>query len=102
MQCTKLAERSNAVRLGIDDVVQAAVREGTDLGLRAKPLVAAGDPLPSGILVPMVIERLSQPDCVKRGYLLHGFPRTRDQALALQMAGSRPCVMVVDLSDFYE
>jgi len=63
---------------------------GTELGKKAKTFIDRGDLVPDDITIPMILDRLKQPDC-KNGWLLDGFPRNRNQAVkldeALQEAG---------------
>jgi len=63
--------------------LRAEVGNGTELGRKAKEYMDAGDLVPDALVVEMVAQRLTQPDC-SGGYLLDGFPRTMAQALALE------------------
>ena len=60
----------------------AAVKNGTDLGKKAAPLMAAGKLVPDDLIIGLIKEQLSAPEC-KKGFLLDGFPRTSGQAVAL-------------------
>lgn len=64
------------------ELLRAAVREGTDLGRKAKAFMDAGELVPDDLVLAMMKERLAKDDC-RRGFLLDGFPRTRAQAEAL-------------------
>jgi adenylate kinase len=64
------------------DMLRAAVKEGTELGLVAKRYMDAGELLPDEVVVSIIRERLAQPDAA-RGFLLDGFPRTIEQARTL-------------------
>jgi adenylate kinase len=64
------------------DLLRAAVREGTELGRRAKVFMDSGALVPDDLVLAMMKERLAKDDC-RRGFLLDGFPRTRPQAEAL-------------------
>jgi adenylate kinase len=73
------------------DLLRAAVRDGTDLGRRAKAFMDAGKLVPDDLVLAMMRERLLQPDC-RNGFLLDGFPRTRAQAQALtEMLAAANC-----------
>ena len=67
-------------------MLRAAVREGTELGRKAKGIMDSGALVPDDLIVAMVGERLARPDCA-RGFVLDGFPRTIPQAEALREAG---------------
>ncbi|PKC51896.1 adenylate kinase, partial [Rhizophagus irregularis] len=64
------------------DMFRAAIKEGTELGLKAKSFMDQGALVPDEVTIGIVRERLSQQDCEK-GFLLDGFPRTVPQAEAL-------------------
>eukprot|EP00041_Stephanoeca_diplocostata_P010121 m.160643 g.160643 ORF g.160643 m.160643 type:complete len:496 (-) comp18031_c0_seq1:113-1600(-) len=82
--------KSNAVQLEINEVINAAVTLETPNGQAAAPFVSAGNIVPNSVLVPIVLDRLSEDDCKRNGYVLRGFPETRVQAVALQAAGILP------------
>ncbi len=67
------------------DMLRAAVKAGTPLGLAAKKVIDAGQLVSDDVIVSLVLERLKQPDCI-RGYLFDGFPRTIPQAEAMRGA----------------
>jgi adenylate kinase len=64
------------------DILRAAVREGNDLGRKAKEYMDRGDLVPDDVIVAMIIERISGPEA-DDGFILDGYPRTRVQAQAL-------------------
>lgn len=68
------------------DMLRAAVAAKTPLGLKAKSIMDAGELIPDEVIIPMVIERVSEPDC-ERGFIFDGFPRTVAQAEALMNEG---------------
>jgi len=94
-QCEMLVEKYGVVHLSTGDMLRAAVQEGSELGMKAKALMEAGELVPDDLIVTMITERLKQPDCESKGWLLDGFPRTRAQADALSAAQIVPHVFVV-------
>ncbi|WP_375773224.1 adenylate kinase [Archangium gephyra] len=70
-------------QISTGDILRKAVREGTELGKLAGPLMAAGAYVPDEIVIGIVEERLKEPDCA-HGFVLDGFPRTPPQAEALE------------------
>ncbi len=64
------------------DILRAAVAGRTELGLQAQSYMDRGELVPDGLMIELIKERLQQPDC-QRGFILDGFPRTIDQAVAL-------------------
>ena len=86
-------------QISTGDMLRAAIRAGTPLGLAAKKVMDAGQLVSDDIIIGLVRDRLQQPDCAK-GYLLDGFPRTLGQAEALKSAGVRiDCVLEIDVED---
>jgi len=81
-QAQKLVERYKVPQISTGDIFRQAVRDQTELGKKAKEYMDRGELVPDQIVVGMVEERLSQPDC-KNGFILDGFPRTIAQAEAL-------------------
>ncbi len=84
-QAKKLLDEFGIPHISTGDILRDAVRQGTDLGKRAGPLMAAGKLVPDDVVVALAIDRLRQPDC-GRGFVLDGFPRTIPQAEALDTA----------------
>ena len=68
-------------------MLRAAVKDKTELGVKAKEHMDAGQLVPDELIINVVVERLKQPDCQSQGWLLDGFPRTRAQADALAKLG---------------
>ncbi len=91
--------RFSIPQISTGDMLRAAIRAGTSLGLAAKKVMDAGQLVSDDIIIGLVKERLQQPDCAK-GYLLDGFPRTIAQADALKAAGiGIDYVLEIDVDD---
>ena len=81
-QASRLAARRGVPQISTGDMLRQAAAEGTPLGLKAKAIMEAGELLPDAVIVDLIRERISRPDCA-RGFFLDGFPRTSGQAEAL-------------------
>ncbi len=81
-----IKERYGIPQISTGDMLRAAVKAGTPLGLAAKKVMDAGQLVSDDIIIGLVKERLKEPDCAS-GYLFDGFPRTIPQADALKDAG---------------
>ncbi|KGP77185.1 adenylate kinase [Desulfosporosinus sp. Tol-M] len=81
-QAGPLVERFGIPHISTGDMFRAAIKNGTEQGLKAKSFMDAGGLVPDEVTIGVVAERLAQPDCVK-GFLLDGFPRTLAQGTAL-------------------
>ena len=84
-QARRLVDRYDIVQLSTGDMLRAAVKAGTSLGKEAQDIMEAGDLVPDGLMVNLIAERISRPDCAN-GFILDGFPRTRAQAEALDLS----------------
>ncbi|TCN19332.1 adenylate kinase [Mesobacillus foraminis] len=82
-QAEKIVAKYNIPHISTGDMFRAAMKEGTELGLKAKSFMDQGALVPDEVTIGIVRERLSKPDCEK-GFLLDGFPRTVAQADALE------------------
>ena len=81
-QAANLVKRYGILHISTGDMFREAVKEGTPLGKEAKSYMDAGKLVPNEVTIGIVRERLSKPDCQK-GFILDGFPRTVEQADAL-------------------
>ena len=81
-----LVEKLNAPQISTGDILRAAVKNGTPVGLKAKAFMDAGDLVPDDVIISIVKERLAEDDC-KNGYIFDGMPRTLAQAEALDAQG---------------
>jgi adenylate kinase len=81
-QAKKLTEAFGIPQISTGDMLREAVKNGTELGLKAKSFMDAGGLVPDEVVIGIVKERLSKSDCDK-GFILDGFPRTIPQATAL-------------------
>ena len=81
-QAQRLVQKHGIVQLSTGDMLRAAVRAGTLVGLRAKAIMDRGELVPDEVVVTIVADRIAEPDA-KNGFILDGFPRTVPQAVAL-------------------
>jgi adenylate kinase len=84
-QAARLVDTYRITHISSGDMLRAAVKEGTKLGLEADAYMKAGKLVPDEVVIGMILERIARPDCAK-GFMLDGFPRTRPQAEALDKA----------------
>lgn len=81
-QATRLTETRGLVQLSTGDMLREAIANGTELGRKAKSVMDAGKLVADDIIIGMIAERLSSPECAN-GVILDGFPRTIEQAKGL-------------------
>jgi len=81
-QAKKVVTRFDIPQISTGEIFRAAMKEGTEMGKKAKEYIDRGDLVPDEIVVGIVADRLAEDDC-KKGFLLDGFPRTLPQADAL-------------------
>ena len=85
-QATYLKEKFDIPQISTGDMLRAHVKKGTALGVAAKKIMDSGALVSDDIIIGMVKERITEPDCAK-GFLFDGFPRTIPQADAMKHAG---------------
>jgi len=86
-------------QISTGDMLRAAVKAGTPLGVAAKKVMDAGQLVPDDLIINLVKDRIKEPDCAK-GFLFDGFPRTIPQAEAMRDAGvAIDCVVEIDVPD---
>jgi len=96
-QAARLAERYDVPHISTGDMLRAAVKAGTEFGLRAKEIMDAGQLVSDDVVLGIISERLAEDDA-HRGWLLDGFPRTEPQARGLAaMVGPGGIDMAIDL-----
>ena len=85
-QAEKICEKLNIPAISTGNILRAAVKDGTEMGLKAKSYMDAGQLVPDEVVIGIIKDRLNDDDC-KNGFLLDGFPRTIPQAQALLDSG---------------
>ena len=85
-QATFICQKYGIPQISTGDMLRAAVKAGTALGIEAKKIMDAGGLVSDGLIINLVKERITQPDCAG-GFLFDGFPRTIPQADAMKAAG---------------
>ena len=98
-QAQFICEHFGIPQISTGDMLRAAVKAGTPLGMAAKKVMDAGGLVSDEIIIGLVNDRLQQPDCAE-GYLFDGFPRTLPQAEAMKAAGvALDYVLEIDVAD---
>jgi len=96
-QATFICQAYGIPQISTGDMLRAAVKAGTEMGLAAKKIMDAGGLVSDDIIIGLVKERITHADCAK-GFLFDGFPRTLPQADALKHAGVKlDCVLEIDV-----
>lgn len=99
-QATRICERFGIPWISTGDILRAAVKAGTPLGVQVQTLLSAGALVGDDMMIDLVRERLGRPDTAA-GFVLDGFPRTLVQAAALDdiMAGAPPYALVLEVPE---
>ncbi|MGB4812084.1 MAG: adenylate kinase [Methylophilaceae bacterium] len=98
-QATFIKEKFAIPQISTGDMLRAAVKAGTPLGLEAKSFMDSGGLVPDAVIIGMVNERIKEADCAN-GFLFDGFPRTIPQAEAMKKAGvTIDYVVEIDVPD---
>jgi adenylate kinase len=92
-QAAVLCEHLNIPTISTGNIIREALRTGTEMGLKAKSYMDAGQLVPDEVVIGIVKDRLQEDDC-KNGFILDGFPRTIPQAEALDEMGANIDVVV--------
>ncbi len=87
-QATFICKKYAIPQISTGDMLRAAVKAGTPLGIEAQKIMASGGLVGDELIINLVKERIAQPDCAQ-GFLFDGFPRTIPQAEAMKLAGVR-------------
>ena len=98
-QAEILSHKLGIPTISTGNILRAAIKNGTPVGLKAKSYVESGALVPDDVIIGIVAERLAEPDC-KGGYILDGMPRTIPQAEALETAGvAIDCALSIEIAD---
>lgn len=98
-QAEIISEKLNIPTISTGNILRAAVKNGTPVGLKAKEYMDAGKLVPDEVIIGVINERLQEEDC-KGGYILDGVPRTIAQAEAIEAAGiTFDAVVSIEVSD---
>ena len=98
-QAEIISKQLNIPTISTGNILRAAVKNGTPIGLKAKEYMDAGALVPDEVIIGIIVERLAEPDCAN-GYILDGVPRTLAQADALEAAGIHfDAVVSIEISD---
>ena len=97
-QADLVSQELSVPHISTGDMLRAAIRGETAVGLKAKTFMDAGNLVPDDVVIEIVKERIAHPDCAN-GYLLDGFPRTIDQARALDVITAIDAVIDIAVSD---
>lgn len=98
-QAAFICQKFSIPQISTGDMLRTAVKAGTPLGLAAKKVMDSGALVSDDIIIGLVKERITQPDCAK-GFLFDGFPRTIPQADAMKAAGVKlDVVLEIDVPD---
>lgn len=98
-QADILCKELNIPTISTGNILRAAIKNGTPVGMQAEAYMKAGKLVPDEIIIDIIHDRVAEADCAE-GYILDGVPRTIAQAEALEAAGIRfDCVLDIEVSD---
>ena len=98
-QAEIISEKYNIPTISTGNIIRAALKNGTEMGLKAKSYIDAGNLVPDDVVIGIIKERLGEKDC-ESGYILDGFPRTIPQAEALDDMGfDINCALSIEVAD---
>ena len=98
-QAEIISEKYNIPGVSTGNMIREALKNGTEMGLKAKAFIEAGALVPDEVVIGIIKERLAQDDC-KNGFILDGFPRTIPQAEALaEMGVDIDCALSIEVED---
>lgn len=98
-QAEIISGKYNIPTISTGNIIRAALKNGTEMGLKAKSYIDAGELVPDDVVIGIIKERLSESDC-ENGYILDGFPRTIPQAEALDDMGFEiDAALSIEVSD---
>src|SRR5574344_1028075 len=98
-QADILAKLLGIPTISTGNILRAAVKNGTPVGLKAQECMDAGALGPDEVIIGIIAERLAEPDC-KKGYILDGVPRTIPQAEAMEKGGiDIDCALSIEVAD---
>ena len=86
-QAEKIVEKYGIPAISTGNILRAAVKDGTEMGIKAKSFMDAGQLVPDEVVIGIIKDRLKEKDC-ENGFILDGFPRTIPQAQALLESGN--------------
>jgi|AGTN01.2.fsa_nt_gi adenylate kinases len=97
-QAVRVSGRLGIPHISTGDMLREEIKNGTELGAKAKAYIDAGQLVPDGVIIAMVKERVAQPDA-RDGFILDGFPRTKEQAAALEKIAVLDAVINIYVPD---
>ena len=98
-QAEILSRILNVPTISTGNILRAAIRDGTPVGLKAEAFINAGKLVPDEVIIAIIKERLAEPDCAN-GYILDGVPRTIPQAEAMEQMGiAIDCALSIEIAD---
>jgi|EP00670_Eutreptiella_braarudii_P005569 adenylate kinase len=99
-QCELLKEKYGVHHISTGDVLRANVKEGTDLGKKAKGFMDRGELVPDDLIIGIMASEMKKPEVAEKGWLLDGVPRTKAQCVELDKACGKPDVVLwLDVPD---